>query len=122
NSDGQSVAIDWLWRRWECRYSLSLLQRQFVSPERDITINKFEKGDLSQWKLGWNFRLLTAAYTGIVGTGINFILVTWCVGMRGPLFASVFNPLLLVIVAIVGSLMLDEKLYLGRYIYTFITN
>ncbi|WJX16142.1 hypothetical protein P8452_06213 [Trifolium repens] len=72
--------------------------------------------DLSQWRLCWNIKLLTAAYTGIVGTGINFILITWCVVMRGPLFASVFNPLLLVIVAIVGSLMLDEKLYLGSVI------
>ncbi|KAJ1419927.1 WAT1-related protein [Sesbania bispinosa] len=53
--------------------------------------------DWSQWRLGWSIRLLTAA-------------------MRGPLYASVFNPLMLVLVAIAGSLMLDENLYLGSVI------
>lgn len=45
-----------------------------------------------------------------------FGLVAICIRMRGPLFVSVFNPLLLIIVAIIGSLVLDEKLHLGRYV------
>ena len=53
---------------------------------------------------------------GIVGSGIMVVVIAWCVRMRGPLYASIFNPLLLVLVAIVGSLMLDEKLFLGRYV------
>lgn len=50
---------------------------------------------------------------GILGSGVMFTLVAWCVRMRGPLFVSVFNPLLLVIVAIAGSLLLQEKLHVG---------
>ncbi|XP_071935802.1 WAT1-related protein At1g68170-like [Coffea arabica] len=69
--------------------------------------------DWSQWKLGWDIRLLTVAYAGIVGSGIMFVVIAQVVGMRGPVFVSVFNPLLLIFVAIVGSLVLDEKLYLG---------
>ncbi|KAI4299037.1 hypothetical protein L6164_032532 [Bauhinia variegata] len=69
--------------------------------------------DWSQWKLGWNIRLLTVAYSGIVASGIMIIVIAWCVQKRGPLFASVFNPLMLVLVAIAGSLMLNEQLYLG---------
>ncbi|GAU43319.1 hypothetical protein TSUD_390180 [Trifolium subterraneum] len=53
---------------------------------------------------------------GIVASGIMIIVIAWCVGMRGPLYASVFNPLMLVLVAIAGSLMLDENLYLGSVI------
>jgi len=53
---------------------------------------------------------------GIVASGIMVVVIAWCVRMRGPLFASVFNPLLLVLVAIAGSLMLDENLYVGRYV------
>ncbi|GMP39158.1 hypothetical protein CsSME_00010108 [Camellia sinensis var. sinensis] len=42
--------------------------------------------------------------------------MAWCVQMRGPLFVSVFSPLMLVLVAIAGSLLLDEKLHLGSVI------
>ncbi|XP_073128855.1 WAT1-related protein At1g68170-like [Henckelia pumila] len=69
--------------------------------------------DWSQWKLGWNLRLLNVAYMGIVGSGIMSVLVMSCLKMREPLFVSVFNPLLLVLVAISSSLFLDEKLHLG---------
>ncbi|KAM1366243.1 hypothetical protein FF1_044331 [Malus domestica] len=67
----------------------------------------------SQWKLGWNIRLLTAAYSGTMATGLSVTFIALCIRMRGPLFVSVFNPLMLVLVAIVGSLVLDEKLHLG---------
>ncbi|KAE9591874.1 hypothetical protein Lal_00038768 [Lupinus albus] len=69
--------------------------------------------DWSQWKLGWNIRLLTVAYSGIVGTGLVVIVIAWCIHMRGPLFASVFNPLMLILVAVAASLMLNENLCLG---------
>ncbi|KAJ1434973.1 EamA domain [Sesbania bispinosa] len=69
--------------------------------------------DLSQWKLGWNIRLLAVAYSGIVASGLVVIVTAWCIRMRGPLFVSVFNPLMLVLVAVAASLMLDENLYLG---------
>ncbi|XP_009341320.3 WAT1-related protein At1g25270-like [Pyrus x bretschneideri] len=67
----------------------------------------------SQWMLGWNIRLLTAAYSGIMVTGLCATFIALCISMRGPLFVSVFNPLMLVLIAIVGSLVLDEKLHLG---------
>ncbi|XP_029124732.1 WAT1-related protein At1g25270 isoform X2 [Cajanus cajan] len=69
--------------------------------------------DWSQWKLGWSIRLLTAAFSGIVVSGLVVIVTTWCVRLRGPLYASVFNPLSLVIVAIFSPLVLDENLYVG---------
>lgn len=51
-----------------------------------------------------------------MASGVVVIVIAWCVRMRGPMFVSVFNPLMLVLVAIAGSLMLDENLYVGRYI------
>ncbi|CAA2938311.1 WAT1-related At1g25270-like [Olea europaea subsp. europaea] len=72
--------------------------------------------DWNQWKLGWNLRLLGAAYMGIVASGLIWVCLMCCVQMRGPLFVSIFNPLMLVVVALVGSLLLDEKLHLERVI------
>jgi hypothetical protein len=39
--------------------------------------------------------------------------MAWCVQQRGPLFVSVFSPLMLLIVAVLSSLLLGEKLHLG---------
>ncbi|KAK9007462.1 hypothetical protein V6N11_074384 [Hibiscus sabdariffa] len=66
-----------------------------------------------QWKLGWNIRLLTVAYAGILGSGLMISLISWCVRMRGPLYVASFNPLLLVLVASAGAFFLEEKFYLG---------
>ncbi|KAL8553620.1 hypothetical protein ACS0TY_002070 [Phlomoides rotata] len=57
--------------------------------------------------------MITVWSSGILGSGILLTLIAWIVRMRGPLFVSIFNPLMLVMVAIVGSLFLQEKLQLG---------
>ncbi|XP_028095523.1 WAT1-related protein At1g68170-like [Camellia sinensis] len=50
---------------------------------------------------------------GIVASGVTCTFMAWVVQMRGPLFVSIFNPLMLVLVAIAGSLLSQEKLHLG---------
>ncbi|KAL4392592.1 hypothetical protein AHAS_Ahas03G0360500 [Arachis hypogaea] len=77
---------------------------------------KLFQRDWTQWRLGWNIRLLTVAYAGIVASGIVIIITAWCIKVRGPLFASIFNPLQLLLVAIVASLILNENLYLGSVV------
>ncbi|XP_055822505.1 WAT1-related protein At1g25270-like [Solanum dulcamara] len=72
--------------------------------------------DWSQWKLGWNLRLLVVAYAGVVASGLTIILLMFCVRMRGPLFVSIFSPLMLVCVAIADSLIFNEKLHLGSVV------
>ena len=52
---------------------------------------------------------------GVVAFGIAFSIMTWCIRRKGPLFVSVFSPLLLIIVEIMSSILLDEKLHLGRF-------
>ncbi|XP_042495831.1 WAT1-related protein At1g25270-like [Macadamia integrifolia] len=69
-----------------------------------------------EWKLGWNIRLWTVAYAGIMASGLMFTMVSWGIRERGPLFVSVFNPLMLVLVAIMGSLLLNEKLHVGSIV------
>lgn len=97
----------------------------------------------SQWALGWDIRLAASVYAvsaytcmhefrvdvrmnhrfsiraiyisqGVIGSGLAVSLMTWCIQRRGPLFVSMFSPLLLVIVAILGWAILNEKLYVGR--------
>ncbi|XP_012572404.1 WAT1-related protein At1g25270-like isoform X2 [Cicer arietinum] len=69
--------------------------------------------DWTQWKLGFDIRLLTMLYSGIVPSGIAINVIAWCIKMRGALFVAIFNPLQLLLVIISAYLLLDEKLYLG---------
>ncbi|KAK7368754.1 hypothetical protein VNO80_10784 [Phaseolus coccineus] len=76
----------------------------------------YTERDWGQWKLGWNFRLLTAASAGILASGVCYTLLAWCVRRKGPLFASAFSPLMLVIVTLFEPLVQDECPDLGSVI------
>ncbi|XVE85047.1 hypothetical protein DITRI_Ditri17bG0061100 [Diplodiscus trichospermus] len=98
--------------RYPCPYSSTALMSLMASIQAVVYALCMEK-DWGQWKLGWNIRLLTAAYLGIVVVGMMVTLVIWCVRLRGPLFVSIFNPLFLVFTALAGSMLLNETLHLG---------
>ncbi|XP_044490874.1 WAT1-related protein At1g68170-like [Mangifera indica] len=101
--------------QYPCQYSITALVSLMAAMESVILALCKEK-DFSQWKLGFNIRLLTVAYAGILSSGLAMSLTFWCVQKRGPLFVSVFSPLMLVIVAFVGSLVLNETIHLGSMI------
>ncbi|GFP87096.1 wat1-related protein at1g25270 [Phtheirospermum japonicum] len=99
--------------KYPCPYSSTALI-SIMGSVQAVGFALCRERDWNQWKLGWNLKLLTVAYMGIVASGIIWVFIMSCVKMRGPLFVSVFNPLMLVLVALAGSLLLDEKLHLGR--------
>eukprot|EP00261_Vitis_vinifera_P019092 XP_010649425.1 PREDICTED: WAT1-related protein At1g68170-like [Vitis vinifera] len=101
--------------RYPYQYSSTALMCAAATVQAIVYATCME-GNWSTWKLGWNIRLLTVAYTGFLASGFMVTLITWCIRKRGPLFVSIFNPLMLVFVAILGSLILDEKLHLGSII------
>lgn len=98
--------------KYPCQYTSTALMSIMGAIQSVIYALCTEK-DWSQWKLGWNIKLLTVAYAGILASGMMYMIISWCVRMRGPLYVSVFNPLLLVMVALAGAIFLEEKLYLG---------
>ncbi|KAK2975028.1 hypothetical protein RJ640_008825 [Escallonia rubra] len=65
------------------------------------------------WSLSPAIRAVSSVYAGIVCSALAFCLLSWCIGRKGPLYVSVFSPLLLVIVAILSWTLLREKLYMG---------
>ncbi|WCJ29101.1 nodulin MtN21 /EamA-like transporter family protein [Euphorbia peplus] len=99
-------------RVYPCPYSSTALMSMMASIQATL-FAIFTQKDWSEWNLGWNIRLLTVAYAGVIIAGLMATLVTWCVQMRGPLFVSIFNPLMLVCSVFAGSVFLDEKLHLG---------
>ncbi|KAK4373571.1 hypothetical protein RND71_008955 [Anisodus tanguticus] len=53
---------------------------------------------------------------GIVNSGIGYYVSGLIMNVKGPVFVTAFNPLNMIIVAIMGSFILSEQLNLGRVV------
>ncbi|KAL5555752.1 hypothetical protein UlMin_037988 [Ulmus minor] len=70
----------------------------------------------SQWKLGWNSRLLAIVYCGIMVTCVAYYLQAWLLEKKGPVFLAMSQPLNLIIAIIGSSFLLGEVIFLGSVI------
>ncbi|CAN1329578.1 WAT1-related protein At4g30420 [Linum perenne] len=88
----------------------------FLGALQSGIVTFFMEPDLNAWKLTSNLQLASCLFTGVVGSGIAFFVQAWCISQRGPLFSALFNPLCTVIVTVLASFLLDEKIYVGSLI------
>ncbi|XAR53097.1 hypothetical protein NMG60_11021498 [Bertholletia excelsa] len=102
-------------KNYPCPYSTAALMMMWGAVQ-SVAFALCVERHPTAWKLGWDIRLLSAVYAGIVCGGVSFTIMAWCLQTRGPVFVSVFNPLMLVMVAIAGSLLLNEKLHVGSVV------
>ncbi|KAM0830823.1 hypothetical protein ACQ4PT_065958 [Festuca glaucescens] len=65
------------------------------------------------WRLRWDMQLATVVYSGVFNTGVTFVLVSWAVARRGPVYPPMFNSLSLVATTVVDALVLGTDVYLG---------
>ncbi|KAJ0538419.1 hypothetical protein HanRHA438_Chr08g0344011 [Helianthus annuus] len=75
-----------------------------------------EGANASIWSIDWDVKLFAAIYSGIICSGSAYYISGVVMQERGPVFVTAFNPLGMVIIAILGSSILAEKLNMGRYI------
>jgi drug/metabolite transporter (DMT)-like permease len=99
-------------REYPFHYSTTALMCLMSALQSALFALCFDR-DLVQWRLAFDIRLLAVVYTGVLASGVMLVVLSWCVKRRGPLFASVFNPMMLVVVAVLSSLLLGEELHLG---------
>ncbi|CAD5194078.1 WAT1-related protein At1g21890-like [Musa acuminata AAA Group] len=66
------------------------------------------------WLIGFDTRLFTAVYSGIMCSGVAYYVQGIVMKERGPVFVTAFNPLCMIITAIMGSIILAEEITLGR--------
>ncbi|KAM1014511.1 hypothetical protein ACFX2C_044491 [Malus domestica] len=106
-------------RDYPCQYSSTALMSIMASIQ-STAFALCKERDWSEWKLGWDIKLFTAVYSGVITSGLVLTLTAWCVRMRGPLFVAIFNPLGLLLVGLAATLLLDEKLHLGSILGEFL--
>ncbi|XP_022133496.1 WAT1-related protein At2g39510-like [Momordica charantia] len=84
--------------------------------ESTILALAFEWNNPAAWALHADSILLAALYGGIISSGIAYYLQGVVVKLKGPVFVTAFNPLSMVIVAVISSFIFAETLRLGRVI------
>ncbi|KAL0369250.1 UNVERIFIED_CONTAM: WAT1-related protein [Sesamum calycinum] len=70
----------------------------------------------SAWVIGFDSRLLAAAYSGIVCSGLAYYMQSVVNKVRGPVFVTAFSPLTMIITAVLGAIILSEQVHLGSLI------
>ncbi|KAJ4719831.1 WAT1-related protein [Melia azedarach] len=84
--------------------------------EGTIVALVIERGNAAVWSIHFDYSLLAAVYSGVICSGMAYYIQGVIMKERGPVFVSAFNPLSMVIVAIMGSFLLAEIMFLGRVI------
>ncbi|KAA8517335.1 hypothetical protein F0562_017616 [Nyssa sinensis] len=99
-------------RRYSAQLSLTSLV-VFLGTLQSIAVTFVMEHKPSVWTIGWDMNLLAAAYAGIVSSSIAYYVQGLVMQKRGPVFVTAFSPLMMIIVAIMGSFILAEKIYVG---------
>jgi len=66
----------------------------------------------SAWRLKWDIKLLSIVYSGVLCFAFAFFVQTYCIRLKGPIFAAMFNPTSTILVAILEPLILHVKYHL----------
>ncbi|XP_042980195.1 LOW QUALITY PROTEIN: WAT1-related protein At4g08290-like [Carya illinoinensis] len=107
----QSVTV----KKYPAELSLSSLIC-FMGRVQSAAVAVAERHYPSAWSTGWDSRLLAPLYTGVLSSGIAYYVQGLVMKDRGPVFVTAFNPLCMIIVAALGSVILAEKLHLDSII------
>ncbi|PHU05881.1 WAT1-related protein, partial [Capsicum chinense] len=88
----------------------------FMGTLQSIAIKFIMEHKISVWTIGFDMNLFVVAYAGIVSSSIAYYVQGIVMEKKGPFFVTSFSPLMMIIVAIMGSFILAEKLYIGGII------
>ncbi|KAL7134270.1 hypothetical protein ABFS83_11G015300 [Erythranthe nasuta] len=99
-------------RKYTAQMSLTAIVC-FLGTLQSIAVTLVMEHKTDAWKIGFDMNLLAAAYAGIVSSSIAYYVQGLVMQKRGPVFVTAFSPLMMIIVAIMGSFILAENIYLG---------
>uniref|UniRef100_A0A2C9U2C0 WAT1-related protein n=1 Tax=Manihot esculenta TaxID=3983 RepID=A0A2C9U2C0_MANES len=88
----------------------------FMGMVQGAVVSLVMERDMTAWKIGFDSRLLAAAYSGVVCSGIAYYVQGKIIKQRGPVFVTSFSPLCMIITAALGTIILAEQLRLGSVI------
>ncbi|XP_050249579.1 WAT1-related protein At3g30340-like isoform X1 [Quercus robur] len=99
-------------KRYSCQYSSTAILNFFGAIQSCI-LSLIIKRNLAMWFLKGSLEILSVVYAGMVGSGLCYVAMSWCLKQRGPVFTSAFTPFIQIFVAIFDFSVLHEQMYLG---------
>ncbi|XP_044955684.1 WAT1-related protein At3g30340-like [Hordeum vulgare subsp. vulgare] len=85
----------------------------FISTLQGGAVTLAMERHVSLWMLTSKLEIITVLYAGIVGSGAGYLIMTWCVEKKGPVFTAAFIPMIQIMVATIDFFFLHEQIYLG---------
>ncbi|KAK1399941.1 hypothetical protein POM88_009804 [Heracleum sosnowskyi] len=79
-----------------------------------------ERGNPAVWSIKFDTKLLAVVYSGVICSGLGYYVQGIIMKERGPVFVTAFSPLNMIIVAVLGSFILAEQIFLGGVIGAFV--
>ncbi|KAF8118113.1 hypothetical protein N665_0006s0112 [Sinapis alba] len=98
---------------YQAELSLTALMCFMGTVEATVVALILERHNMSAWNFHNDMRLYASIYGGVV-SGLAYYVIGWTAKERGPVFVSAFNPLSMVMVAILSSIVFFEEMYVGR--------
>ncbi|GKV20288.1 hypothetical protein SLEP1_g30439 [Rubroshorea leprosula] len=106
-------------RRYPCQYSSTAIMT-FFGTIQSALLSLFSGRNLSMWVLKGKMEIITILYAGMVGSGLCFVGMAWCVKEKGPVFTAAFSPFVQILSAMFDILILHEQLHLGSLLGSII--
>ncbi|XP_076908289.1 WAT1-related protein At2g39510-like [Bidens hawaiensis] len=107
-------------KEYPAQLSLTTLICAMGALQGTIVTLIIEKAKSGIWSMQTETEIAATLYSGIVRSGASYYVSGLVMKEKGPFFVTAFNPLGMVIVAIVSSIELKEQLVLGRVVGAFI--
>ncbi|KAI4339201.1 hypothetical protein MLD38_024165 [Melastoma candidum] len=103
-------------KSYPAKLSLTVLICLMGSLQGTIVALAMDRLNPAAWSLKLDVKLGAVLYNGIVCSGVAYYIQGIVMPTKGPIFVTAFNPLSMVLVAILGSFTLHEVMYLGMAI------
>ncbi|KAF8096697.1 hypothetical protein N665_0303s0022 [Sinapis alba] len=93
-------------------FTVSFFYTLFVSVITSLTGLVMERNNPSVWIIRFDITLICIIAMGIF-TPVYYVIHSWTVRYKGPLYLAIFKPLSILIAVIMSAIFLGDSLYLG---------
>ncbi|PUZ40619.1 hypothetical protein GQ55_9G439100 [Panicum hallii var. hallii] len=102
-------------KRYPAKLSLTAWM-SMVGGMQSAVFAAFMQRNLDDWLIGFGLKFWCIVYTGIACNGLTVVIQLWCNKKKGPVFVTMFNPLLTVMVTTLAYFIFGENLHVGSVI------
>ncbi|KAK7245540.1 hypothetical protein RIF29_40386 [Crotalaria pallida] len=104
-------------KRFPCQYSSSAIMTFFGAIQSAVISLAINHHNLTSiWVIKGKTQIIAVLFSGIVGSGLCLVGMSWSVKKRGPVFTAAFSPLVQIIAAMIDIPFLHEQLHLGSVV------